>query len=66
MMGEDGPPARKQRVVAHPLATWDVDELRDYVAELQGEIERAEAAIARKDGHRQAAEAFFRRSGKPA
>ena len=37
-----------------------ITELRDYVASLRAEIERAEAAIAVRHGHRSAAEAVFR------
>lgn len=37
-----------------------VSELRAYIAELRMEIDRAEAEIARKDGHRSAADAFFK------
>ena len=36
-------------------------ELRDYIAELQTEIARVEAAIARKQGHRNAADSVFRK-----
>lgn len=55
------PARRKRRVEPLVLDRFDVDELRAYVAELQGEIARAEAAIAAKSGHRSAAEAFFRK-----
>ncbi len=65
MMDDEGPRPHRPRVVAHALGTWDVDELQDYVRELRAEIERAEAAIGRKTGHRQAAEAFFRLPGEP-
>jgi uncharacterized small protein (DUF1192 family) len=40
---------------------WDVGQLRDYIAELQAEIARAEAGIAAREDHRAAAEAFFRK-----
>ena len=39
----------------------DVVELRDYIARLREEIGRAEAAITRKEAHRGAADAFFRK-----
>lgn len=42
------------------LDGWSVDELRDYVAALQAEIARAEAAIAGRQSHRSAADAFFK------
>ena len=43
------------------LDTLGVEELRDYIAELRAEIARVEADIERKQGHRSAADAFFRR-----
>lgn len=44
------------------LDGWSVDELRDYVVALQAEIARAEVAIASRQNHRSAADAFFRKS----
>ena len=62
MMEEERPrPARG--FVPPALEGWDVDELRAYVARLREEIGRAEAAIARKEAHRGAADAFFRKAG---
>ena len=43
------------------LDTWGVAELRRYIATLQAEIGRAEAAIKAREMHRGAADAFFRR-----
>ena len=60
MIDEDLPRPKPQRVTPHRLDAWDVEELREYVADLKAEIVRVEAALARKQGHRQAAEAFFR------
>ncbi len=37
-----------------------IDELNDYIAGLQAEIDRARAAIAAKQGYRSGAEAFFK------
>ena len=37
-----------------------IDELNDYIAGLQAEIERARAAIAAKQDYKSGAEAFFR------
>ena len=60
-MIEDEPTPRPQPRVASPaLASWAVAELLDYIAELRAEIARAEAAITAKQGHRSAADAFFR------
>jgi uncharacterized small protein (DUF1192 family) len=53
---------RKRQVLEKPrFDGWDVGQLRDYIAELQAEIARAEAGIAAREGHRAAAEAFFRK-----
>lgn len=51
-------PARLEKLV---LDTLGIEELRDYIGELRDEIARAEADIERKQGHRSAADAFFRR-----
>ena len=53
------PPPR--RVMQIPLEPLGVAELRDYIAELQGEIVRAEAVIVRKQDHRGVADSFFRK-----
>ena len=60
MWDEDEPKPTLRRVAPLPLDPLGVAELRDYIAELQVEIARAEAAIARKQGHRGEAERFFR------
>jgi uncharacterized small protein (DUF1192 family) len=57
MMEEDEGPVRK-RVL---LDTLGITELRDYIDELKAEIARVEADIDRKQGHRSAADAFFRK-----
>ena len=59
MQDEDAPrPA--PRLQALPLDPLGVAELQAYIAELRAEIGRAEAAIARKQDHRSAADGFFR------
>ena len=58
---EDAPirkPARLQKLV---LDTLGIAELREYIDELKAEIARVEADIDRKQGHRSAADAFFKR-----
>ena len=56
------PRPRAERFVPPPnLDGWGVQELRDYVIALRAEIARAEAAIARQEGHRSAADALFRK-----
>jgi uncharacterized small protein (DUF1192 family) len=60
MMEEERPRPAKGFVPA-VLDSWGVDELKHYIAQLQAEIVRAEAAIARREAHRGAADAFFRK-----
>ncbi|TDH62570.1 DUF1192 domain-containing protein [Dankookia rubra] len=65
-MMEDDPPRRARGLVngfvPPVLDGCDVEELKNYIARLQAEIGRAEAAIARKEAHRGAADAFFRKA----
>jgi uncharacterized small protein (DUF1192 family) len=58
---EDAPPLKRARLEKLVLDTLGIEELRAYITELREEITRVEADIARKDTHRSAAEAFFRR-----
>ena len=58
---EEGPPRKRTRLEKLVLDTLGIEELRDYIAELKAEIERVEVDIERKQGHRSAADAFFRR-----
>ena len=61
MQEPDEPRAPSRALVNRPsLDSLGVDELRAYIADLKGEIARAEAEIARKQGHRSAAESVFR------
>lgn len=60
-MMEEDPPRRIQGFVPPVLDGWDVEELKHYIARLRAEISRTEAAIARKEAHRGAADAFFRK-----
>ena len=43
-----------------PLDPLSVADLRDYIADLQAEIARAEAAIGKKQGARGVADRFFK------
>jgi uncharacterized small protein (DUF1192 family) len=62
MMEEDEGPVRKRvRLEKLVLDTLGIIELRDYIDELKAEIARVEADIDRKQGHRSAADAFFRK-----
>ncbi len=58
---EDVPLRKRIRLEKLVLDTLGVDELRDYIDELKGEIARVEADIGRKQSHRSAADAFFKR-----
>ena len=62
-MMEEESPRRAAGFVPPVLDGWDVEELKHYIARLRAEIGRAEAAIARKEAHRGAADAFFKRPG---
>jgi uncharacterized small protein (DUF1192 family) len=54
-------PRRRQVLEKPRFDGWDVAQLQDYIAELRAEIARAEDGIAARQGHRAAAEAFFRK-----
>ncbi|MSP05365.1 MAG: DUF1192 domain-containing protein [Acetobacteraceae bacterium] len=58
---DDLPQRRIRRLEKLPLDLLGVDELNEYIAELREEIARVEADIARKQTHRSAADAFFRK-----
>ena len=59
-MQDDDAPRPKITLQTPPLDPLGVAELHAYIAELRAEITRAEAAIARKQDHRAAADSFFR------
>ena len=62
MAQDDDLPLRKRtRLEKLTLDTLGIDELRDYIDELKTEIARVEADIDRKQNHRSAADAFFRK-----
>ena len=52
------PKSRLPKLVLDPLG---IAELQSYIVELKEEIIRVEGEIARKQNHRGAADAFFRR-----
>ncbi len=60
-MRDDEEIPRPKRVERPPLDALSVADLRDYIAELQSEIARAEAAIEHKQGARGVADSFFRK-----
>ena len=52
---------RKQPLKPRDLSSWSVGDLNDYIANLQAEIDRAQDMIKSKQGHRSAADAFFKK-----
>ena len=58
---DDAPIRKRTRLEKLVLDTLGIEELRDYIDELRQEIARVEADITRKQSHRGAAEAFFRK-----
>lgn len=58
---DDNLPRPKRRLERPLLDSWGVEELQLYIGELRDEIARAEAEIGRKQSHRSAADAFFRK-----
>ena len=60
---EDEPVRRKKRLERLVLDTLGIGELHDYISELKDEIARVEADIGRKQNHKSAADAFFRKPG---
>ena len=60
---EDVPVRKRTRLEKLMLDTLGIEELRDYIGELRGEIARVEADIERKNSHKSAADAFFRKPG---
>jgi uncharacterized small protein (DUF1192 family) len=58
---ENAPAPRRRRLEPLPLDSLGIEELMSYIVELKAEIIRVEGDIGRKQGHRSAADAFFRR-----
>jgi uncharacterized small protein (DUF1192 family) len=58
---EDLPRPSKKLLVPPVLDKLGVDELEAYIGDLTSEIARVKGAIAAKQAHRNAAEAFFKR-----
>jgi len=58
---EEAPPPKRRRLDPLVLDSLSIEELRLYIEELKTEIARVEADIGRKQGHRTAADAFFKR-----
>ncbi len=62
-MSDDLPERPRTRLTILPLDGLGVSELHAYIAELQGEIERARLMIRRKQDHLGAADRIFGRPG---
>lgn len=60
-MDWDEPADKPKLVEKRNLDPLSLEELTSYIAELQAEIARAQAAIEAKSRHRAGAEALFRR-----
>lgn len=43
------------------LSSYSVEEMREYIARMQAEIARVEAALAAKQSYRNSADAFFKK-----
>ena len=54
---------QKQTKKPKPLDDMSVDELKEYVANMQAEIVRVEAAIKAKQTHMAAMDALFKKPG---
>ncbi len=63
MARDDDEPLKRPRARLERLSLdlLGIEELNAYIDELRAEIARAEADIARKQGHRSAADEFFRK-----
>lgn len=53
---------KKKTAQLRDLGTLDIEELRAYIAQLQTEIVRAEAAITAKEKVKSGAEALFKKA----
>ncbi len=60
-MNPDDLEPRHKPAAKKDLTVLSVGELEDYIADLQGEIARARAAIEAKKAHRSGADALFKR-----
>ncbi|MBV8524215.1 MAG: DUF1192 domain-containing protein [Acetobacteraceae bacterium] len=61
-MEEEDALRRRKRLEPLLLDPLGVEELQAYISELRAEVARAEAEITRKQQHRSAADAFFRKN----
>lgn len=59
---DDEAPRPKAQWVRPPLDALGVAELEAYILDLRNEVTRVETEIARKQGHRAAADSVFKRA----
>ena len=62
MIFDDENDPKTKRAKPRALDKMSVPELREYVAQLKEEIARVEADIAKKDTHRSAVDALFKKT----
>ena len=61
MFEDDEPRKKTKREIGLPLETLSVEELKDYVSQLDAEKARVQAEIGKRGSVRDAAEALFRK-----
>lgn len=62
MLTDDDTDPKTRRAKPRLLDNMSVPDLKEYVLQLQSEIARAEAEIAKKEKHKSAADALFKTS----
>lgn len=60
-MDWDEPETKKKSLQPKPLDSLGIDELNDYIAQLEAEILRVRQAITAKQAARAGADSFFKR-----
>ncbi|MEZ0261141.1 MAG: DUF1192 domain-containing protein [Alphaproteobacteria bacterium] len=60
MLTDDDTDPKTRRARPRPLDNMSVPDLKEYVLQLQAEIARAEAEMAKKEKHKNAADAIFK------
>jgi uncharacterized small protein (DUF1192 family) len=61
MIGDEDFDPKTKRLKPRLLDNMSVADLQNYIAQLRAEIARAEADIVKKDSHKSAADAFFKK-----
>ena len=56
----DAPAKKKDQIIGQPLDDLSVAELKDYIADLEAEIQRAKVDITRKESSAAAADSVFK------